>query len=53
MTVVAPPAIVSETIGDLFEEIGTREPDALAYVDGDQRLTYGPIRLRRSCGHVV
>ena len=33
--------IVSETLGDLFEEIGTREPDARAYVDGEQRLTYG------------
>jgi acyl-CoA synthetase (AMP-forming)/AMP-acid ligase II len=41
MSVVAPPTIVSETMGDLFEEIGTREPDALAYVDGEQRLTYG------------
>jgi acyl-CoA synthetase (AMP-forming)/AMP-acid ligase II len=39
--VVAPPSISSETLGDLFEEIGTREPDALAYVDGEQRLTYG------------
>jgi acyl-CoA synthetase (AMP-forming)/AMP-acid ligase II len=37
----APPPITSTTLGDLFEEIGTREPDALAYVDGDQRLTYG------------
>jgi acyl-CoA synthetase (AMP-forming)/AMP-acid ligase II len=36
-----PPPITSTTLGDLFEEIGTREPDALAYVDGDQRLTYG------------
>lgn len=41
MSVIAPPPIVSETMGDLFEEIGTREPDALAYVDGTQRLTYG------------
>ena len=39
--VAAPPAITSTTLGDLFEEIGTREPDALAYVDGDERLTYG------------
>jgi acyl-CoA synthetase (AMP-forming)/AMP-acid ligase II len=37
----APPSIASTTLGDLFEEIGTREPDATAYVDGDQRLTYG------------
>jgi acyl-CoA synthetase (AMP-forming)/AMP-acid ligase II len=37
----APPPVSSTTLGDLFEEIGTREPDALAYVDGDQRLTYG------------
>ena len=37
----SPPAITSTTLGDLFEEIGTREPDAMAYVDGDQRLTYG------------
>ncbi len=37
----APPPITSTTLGDLFEEIGTREPDALAYVDGEQRLTYG------------
>jgi acyl-CoA synthetase (AMP-forming)/AMP-acid ligase II len=36
----APPPITSTTLGDLFEEIGTREPDALAYVDGDQRMTY-------------
>jgi acyl-CoA synthetase (AMP-forming)/AMP-acid ligase II len=36
-----PPPITSTTLGDLFEEIGTREPDALAYVEGDQRLTYG------------
>jgi len=36
-----PPPIASATLGDLFEEIGTREPDALAYVDGAQRLTYG------------
>jgi acyl-CoA synthetase (AMP-forming)/AMP-acid ligase II len=41
MTATAPPAIASETLGDLFEEIGTREPEALAYVDGEQRLTYG------------
>jgi acyl-CoA synthetase (AMP-forming)/AMP-acid ligase II len=41
MSVVAPPKITSSTLGDLFEEIGTREPGALAYVDGDQRLTYG------------
>ena len=38
--VAAPPAIASTTLGDLFEEIGTREPDALAYVDGDERITY-------------
>jgi len=38
---LAPPPITSTTLGDLFEEIGTREPDALAYVDGEQRLTYG------------
>ncbi len=31
----------STTLGDLFEEVGTREPQALAYVEGDQRLTYG------------
>ena len=37
----APPPVSSTTLGDLFEEIGTREPDALAYVDGDQRMTYG------------
>jgi acyl-CoA synthetase (AMP-forming)/AMP-acid ligase II len=37
----APPAVRSATLGDLFEEVGTREPDALAYVDGDERLTYG------------
>jgi len=37
----APPRITSTTLGDLFEEIGTREPDAMAYVDGDRRLTYG------------
>jgi acyl-CoA synthetase (AMP-forming)/AMP-acid ligase II len=39
--VTAPPPVTSTTLGDLFEEIGTREPDALAYVDGEQRLTYG------------
>ena len=26
---------------------GTREPDALAYVDGEQRLTYGAVARRR------
>ncbi len=41
MSDVAPPPITSTTLGDLFEEIGTREPDALAYVDGDERITYG------------
>lgn len=35
-----PPAVTSETLGDLFEEIATREPDALAYVEGDERMTY-------------
>jgi acyl-CoA synthetase (AMP-forming)/AMP-acid ligase II len=37
----AAPAITSTALGDLFEEIATREPDALAYVDGEERLTYG------------
>jgi acyl-CoA synthetase (AMP-forming)/AMP-acid ligase II len=32
--------VTSTTLGDLFEEIATRDPDALAYVDGEQRLTY-------------
>ena len=41
MTAAAPPTIRSTTLGDLFEEIGTREPDAPAYVEGDQRLSYG------------
>jgi acyl-CoA synthetase (AMP-forming)/AMP-acid ligase II len=40
-TVVPGPRVASATLGDLFEEIGTREPDALAYVDGEQRMTYG------------
>jgi acyl-CoA synthetase (AMP-forming)/AMP-acid ligase II len=39
--VVPGPRVESTTLGDLFEEIATREPDALAYVDGEQRLTYG------------
>jgi len=37
----AAPDVTSTTLGDLFEEIGTREPDALSYVDGDERMTYG------------
>jgi acyl-CoA synthetase (AMP-forming)/AMP-acid ligase II len=37
----AAPPVLSATLGDLFEEIGTREPDAPAYVDGDEGLTYG------------
>ncbi len=41
MSVSELPRIASTTLGDLFEEIGTREPDALAYVAGEQRLTYG------------
>jgi acyl-CoA synthetase (AMP-forming)/AMP-acid ligase II len=41
MSVGNAPPITSTTLGDLFEEIGTREPDAIAYVDGEERLTYG------------
>ncbi len=35
-----PPAVTSATLGDLFGEIAGREPDALAYVEGDERMTY-------------
>jgi non-ribosomal peptide synthetase component E (peptide arylation enzyme) len=40
MTAVQPPAVSSTTLGDLFGEIAAREPDALAYVEGDERMTY-------------
>ena len=32
--------VVSTTTGDLFEEIAGREPDAPAYVEGDEQLTF-------------
>ena len=32
--------VTSTTLGDLLEEIATREPTALAYVDGDERIDY-------------
>ena len=51
MSVVAPPPVSSTTLGDLFEEIGTREPDAPAYVDGAQRLTYAQWLARMWLGN--
>ncbi|MFN8026821.1 MAG: class I adenylate-forming enzyme family protein [Acidimicrobiia bacterium] len=39
-TGLQPPAVTSTTLGDLFGEIAAREPDALSYVEGDERMTY-------------
>ena len=32
--------VASTTTGDLFEEIAGREPEAIAYIEGDEQLTF-------------
>lgn len=35
-----PPSFTSETLGELFGEVATAFPDAIAYVEGDERVTF-------------
>ena len=41
------PAFVSTTLGELFGEVAAAFPDAVAYVEGDDRLTYSRVGAAR------